>query len=99
MKENPDRSANAGNKLSKKNTSLLLSAFISFAASAPSIPSEEDCLNLANELEKNPPAELTPNGLSIVTKILRGEYCVKIASYESFCRNSWTTKCREIDPI
>lgn len=36
-------------------------------------PSEEECGQLADELEKNPPPDLTPEGLSLVLQILRGE--------------------------
>lgn len=36
-------------------------------------PQEEDYRQLADELQKNPPSELTPEGLSMVLQILRGE--------------------------
>lgn len=36
-------------------------------------PSEEKCRQLADELEENPPPDLTPEGLSLVLQILRGE--------------------------
>lgn len=38
-----------------------------------SFPSEEKCRQLADELEENPPPDLTPQGLSLVLQILRGE--------------------------
>lgn len=38
-----------------------------------SLPSEEEYRQLADELEKNPPPDLTPEGLSLVLQILRGE--------------------------
>lgn len=38
-----------------------------------SFPSEEECRQLADELEENPPPDLTPEGLSMVLQILRGE--------------------------
>lgn len=34
---------------------------------------EEDFFRLADELEKNPPPDLTPSALSLVIQILRGE--------------------------
>ena len=36
-------------------------------------PQEEDYRQLADELEENPPPDLTPEGLSMVLQILRGE--------------------------
>ena len=36
-------------------------------------PQEEDYRQLADELEENPPPDLTPDGLSLVLQILRGE--------------------------
>ena len=38
-----------------------------------SFPSEEEYHQLADELEENPPPDLTPEGLSMVLQILRGE--------------------------
>ena len=37
-----------------------------------SFPSEEECRQLADELQESPPPELTPEALSLVLQILRG---------------------------
>jgi len=42
-------------------------------AQGTSIPGEEDFLRLVDELEKNPPSNLSPEELSLMIQILRGE--------------------------
>ena len=58
-------------KLTTKAALTLLSLEALF--SGFSFPSEEECRQLADELEESPPPDLTPEGLSLVLQILRGE--------------------------
>jgi hypothetical protein len=71
MGKSPENSIETGYKLPKRNSpaALLLSAF----SMGEPIITEEDCLEIADRLEKNPPADITPEGLPIILKILRGE--------------------------
>ncbi len=63
-----------GSEKQRKPTSDAALTLLSFEAflSGFSFPSEEDYRQLADELQKNPPSELTPEGLSMVLQILRG---------------------------
>ena len=65
MERTPQIPADVGGKL------LALSLFA--LNQEVSIPTEEDYLKLAAELETNPPDDLTPEGLALVLQILRGE--------------------------
>jgi len=58
-------------KLTTKAALTLLSLEALF--SGFSFPSEEEYRLLVDELEESPPPDLTPEGLSMVLQILRGE--------------------------
>jgi len=58
-------------KLSSKGATAFLSR--EGLLSGFSFPSEDECRQLADELEESPPPDLTPEGLSMVLQILRGE--------------------------
>jgi len=58
-------------KLSPKGATAFLS--LEGLLSGFSFPSEEEYRLLVDELEENPPLNLTPEGLSMVLQILRGE--------------------------
>ena len=53
-------------------TALILPALERFF-SGFSFPSDEECRQLADELQDSPPPELTPEALSLVLQILRGD--------------------------
>ncbi|MBI2326102.1 hypothetical protein HYU91_01815 [Candidatus Collierbacteria bacterium] len=60
--------------MTEKITSTTTLTLLSFEAflSGFSFPSDEEYRQLADELEENPPPDLTPEGLSTVLQILRG---------------------------
>jgi hypothetical protein len=71
MSRTPENSAEIGDKSSKINSAVTLS-LLALSLGTP-IPTEEDCQEIADKFEKNPPADITPEGLVVVLRILRGE--------------------------
>ena len=53
-------------------TALILPSLEGLLSETP-FPQEEDYRQLANELQESPPPELTPEALSLVLQILRGD--------------------------
>jgi hypothetical protein len=70
MGKSPENSTEIGRKPSGKISSITLSLLA--LAQGIEIPTEEEFLELADKLEENPPANITPEGLPIILKILRG---------------------------
>jgi hypothetical protein len=75
MGKSPENSTEIGRKPSGKISSITLSLLA--LAQGIEIPTEEEFLELADDLEKNPPADLTPEGLAMIFKLIRGEPLVE----------------------
>lgn len=71
MERTPENPTNAGTKTSRDMSPFVL-YFLALAQEL-SIPTEEECQELADNLEKNPPADITPEGLATILKLIRGE--------------------------
>lgn len=52
---------------------ILTTLFVVGALSGIPLPTEQDCLQLADKLEKDPPPDLTSRDLSLLLQILRDE--------------------------
>jgi len=70
MRRTPENSTDIGKQPPWKVSPITLSLLA--LVQEIEIPTEEDFLELANNFEENPPADITPEGLAVVLKILRG---------------------------
>lgn len=59
-------------KTPTRESALTLFSAVGLLLGAP-FPTERDYQELADELEANPPPNLSPEGLEVVLEILRGE--------------------------
>jgi len=67
----PEVTTDVGAQQLKRNSAIIPSLVI-LGLGAPT-PTEQEYSELADKLEKNPPTNLTPDSLSVVIQILRGE--------------------------
>ena len=71
MERSLENSIDRGSKSSKEISPITLSLIA--LTQGVIIPTEEEFLELADDLEKNPPADITPEGLATILKLIRGE--------------------------